>query len=456
MAGARGAEITILGSGPAAVATACGLRRLGHEISLIGVPGNTAFEGVSERTLALLHQWGLAAAADSLGGAGERLGSWAGRDLAGNREYVVDRAHFDAALVTDAASSGVTIVSDRVIGYARGAGHWRVRTRHASIDCRVVIDARGRRVRRAVDKGPDLIAVCQRFRTRHAAKVLTRIEALPQGWCWLATNGRGMSWLQAVCSRNERSLRFGLERHLGSILAAAPQTAAALAGATSEGVALARAATASLSVRQDVGGVFCTGDALVAFDPLSGQGIYEALRSAAVTVAAAHSYCSAGEWGPVARFVRERACDLWGRRSESAALFYEQQAGQMPSAFWVRSAAAYADCQLADRFAVAGEPRIQRRPVLDGSLIELRRVVVTAQSPRGVWQVDGIDLAELVDFLRAAHTTDVERIALRFSCSPKAVAHAMQWLRAHGLLGAGCKYGAGSDGGVKSSGSSRE
>ena len=433
--GGRSADITVLGSGPAAVATACGLRRIGHEVLLIGLPGNTAFEGMSARTLALLHQWGLAAAADNVGGPGERQGSWAGRDLEGNREYVVDRARFDRALLTDAASSGVTIVSDQVIGYERGGGRWRVRTRHASIDCRVVIDARGRRVRRALRKGPDLVAVCQRFRTRQSAKMLTRIETFPQGWCWLAASGHGMSWLQAVCSPNEPSLRFGLERHLGSILASAPRTAAALSGAIPEGGPLARAATASLSVHQDVPGVFRAGDALVALDPLSGQGMYEALRSAAVAVAAARSCCSPGEWGPAARFVRERACDLWRRRSESAALFYEQQAGRTPSAFWVRSAAAYAACQDVDQSAATGEPRIERRPVLNGSLIELRRVVVTAQSPRGVWRVDAVDLAELVDFLRATHTMDVERIAQRFSCPPEAAAHAMRWLRAHGLLG---------------------
>jgi flavin-dependent dehydrogenase len=433
--GGRGAEITILGSGPAAVATACGLRRIGHEVSLIGAPGNTAFEGVSERTLALLHQWGLAAAADSVGGPGERLGRWAGRKLAGNREYVVDRAQFDRALLIDAASRGVTIVSDRVIGYERDAGHWQVRTRHARFDCRLIVDARGRRVRRALRKGPDLIAVCQRFRTQQTAKVLTRIEAFPQGWCWLATNGRGMSWLQAVCLRSELSLRFGLERHLGCILAAAPQTSAALSQATPEGDPLARAATASLSEQQDAPGAFLAGDAMVALDPLSGQGMYEALRSATVAVAAAHSYRSAGDWDPIDRFLRERARDLWRRRSESAALFYAQQAEETPSAFWIRSAAAYAASQGADQSAATGEARIEFRPVLNGSLIELRRVVVTAQSPRGVWRIDAVDLAELVDFLRVAPTRDVERIAQQFSCSPAAVAHAMQWLSAQGLLG---------------------
>lgn len=434
MAGGRSVEIGILGGGPAAVATACGLRRLGHDVSLIGVPGNKAVEGVSARTLALLREWGLAAAADSVRGPGERLGSWAGRDLAGGREYLVERAQFDHALLGDAASAGVTILSDRVIGYGYDGGRWRVRSRDAKIDCRVLVDARGRRVCRAARKGPGLIAVCQRFRTRQAATVMTRIEAVPDGWCWLATS-RGMGWLQVVSSREAPSLRSGLERHLSSFLTAAPQTAAAVSDATPEGPPLARAATASLSVQRNVPGTFGAGDALLALDPLSGQGMYEALQSATVAAAAAHSLLSGSEWDVIARFVHERACELWRRRSEVAELFYAQQARQTPSAFWVQSAAAYAACRCVDRPARTGTPRIERRPVLNGSLIELRPVVVTARSPRGVWRVDAVDLAELVDFVRAAHTTNVEHAARHFSCSPAAVTRAMQWLRAHGLLG---------------------
>lgn len=434
MAGARSVQIGIMGAGPAAVATACGLRRLGHEVSLVGVCGNTAVEGISGRTLSLLRQWGLAAAADSVCGPGERLGGWAGRDLTGNREYLVDRAQFDHALLSDAAAEGVTILSDRVIGYGYDRDRWRIRTRHASIDCRIVVDARGRRACKAARKGPDLIAVCQRFRVPQSAKVLTRIEAVPQGWCWLAANG-GMSWLQVVSSPEEPSLRLGLERHLGDFLAAAPKTAAVLSAATPEGAPLARAATASVSVRQDVPGALGAGDAVLALDPLSGQGMYEALRSATVAVAAAHSVLSGGDWDLVARFVRERICDLWRRRSESAALFYEQQARHTPSSFWRRSAAVYSACRGGDRSAPAGAARIEHRPVLNGPLIESRRVVVTAQSPRGVWQVDGVDLAKLVDFLHTAPTTNVEHAARHLCRPPAAVARAMQWLSAHGLPG---------------------
>ena len=256
-------------------------------------------------------------------------------------------------------------------------------------------------------------------------------------------------------SPKEPSLRAGLERHLGRFLAAAPQMAAALSDATPAGVPLVRAATATLSQCPDMPGALRAGDALLALDPLSGQGMYEALRSAHVTTAAAHTFLMTGEWEPIERFLGERMKELWHRRNATAALHYRRQAEITPSAFWRQAASQY-ESILAQPSATPEGARIEWRPVLNGTLIQLRRVVVTPQTPRGVWQVEAVDLAELVDFLRAAHTTDVERIALRFSCSPKAVAHAMQWLRAHGFLGAGCKYGAGSDGGVKSSGSSRE
>lgn len=430
MAVALRTEIAILGAGPAAVATACALRRLGHEVLLIGVPRNTSVEGVSERTLTLLREHGLAAAADMVCGPGERAGSWAGVDVAGNAEYVVQRSRLDHALLADAAASGVRIRAERVIRYERLGALWRVHTKRDYVDCRVAIDARGRRAQRSPRRGPDLIAVCQRLRTRRTGRVLTRLEAIPQGWCWLAADGRGMSWLQVTCGR-EPSLRLGLEEHMRRLVAAAPRVAAELSAAVAAGAPVARAATPALCTQPAAVGVIRAGDASVAIDPLSGQGMYEALRSVVAVTGAVRGYL-AGSWDPAARFMDERSRELWQRSSVIAAHHYGQQAQQTPSPFWSGAAACYRAMQPA--LPAPGGVRIDTRPVLNGARIELRRVVVTPQSPRGVWKVDAIDLPELIDFLREARSTDVERVARHFDCPPAAAARAMQWLRQHGLL----------------------
>lgn len=424
-------EIAILGAGPAAVGAACALRRLGHEVVLIGVSRNTAVEGVSERTLTLLRECGLAAAADSICGPGERVGAWAGADLAGNTEYIVHRAQLDEALLTDATSSGVAVLEERVIRLDRLGALWRVHTERERVDCRVVIDARGRRAQRGSSTGPELIAVCQRFRTPQTGRVFTRVEAIPQGWCWLAADGRGMSWLQVTTGR-EPSLRAGLEQHLRRLIDAAPGVAADLSDATSSGAPIARAATQILCTHADAPGLIRAGDAAVALDPLSGQGMYEALRSVAAVTGAVRGFLS-GEWAAVTQFMGERAREIWQRRSATAAQHYGLQAETTPSPFWTEVAARYRSIQPAPP-ASAGA-RIDSRPVLNGSRIELRRVVVTPQTPRGVWKVDAVDLPDLIDFLDSTHTTDLERAARHLRCPPAAVARALQWLGMHGLLG---------------------
>ncbi|HEV7135256.1 MAG TPA: hypothetical protein VGN43_01360 [Steroidobacteraceae bacterium] len=436
------ADIAILGAGPAAVATGCGLRRLGHDCVLIGAPRNTAVEGMSERTQSLLRQAGLVAAAATLRGPTERTGTWAGEPLPGGGECVVHRAELDAALLIDAVSSGMTVRKERALGYERHGSLWRVRTEHGELLCRVLVDARGRRAQRAMLRGPELIAVCQRFHYRHAGHSFTRIEAAPQGWCWLAVS-RGIGWLQVTSSRKEPSLRRGLEQHIGRFIAAVPPMAAALADAAPLGAPLARAATATLSADPQMAGMLRVGDAALALDPLSGQGIYEALRGADITTAAAHTFLATGQWEPIEQFLAERARELWQRRNATAAVHYLRQAQSTPTLFWSQSAAHYQSIR-APRGSAARVPRIERRPVLNGMRIEVRRVVVTPQCPRGVWQVEAVDLPELMDVMEArnapdapdAKRGDVERAAGYLRRPPRAIAHALQWLHAQGLYGA--------------------
>ena len=435
------AQIAVLGAGPAAVATACGLRRLGHDVVLIGTCRNAAVEGMSERTVALLREHGLMAAAGRVHGPGERAGLWAGAELAGSREYVVDRAELDPALLGDAVCSGVTVRRERSLGYERLGPDWRVRTEHGEVRCRVVIDARGRRAQRTLHRGPELISVCQRFRNRHTGRLVTRIEAVPQGWCWLARS-RGMSWLQVTSSRTEPSLRSGLSQHLAQFLGGAPQMAALLSDATADGAPVARAATATLSADPHLPGVLRAGDAALALDPLSGQGVYEALRSAHIATAAAHTFLATGQWELIERFVGERLLELWQRRNATAAEHYLHQARITPSAFW-RQAASHYQALRPQRSASPPGARIEWRPVLDGLLIRMRRVVVTAQAPRGVWQVETVDLAELLDVLGMV-SMDVERAARHLLRPAAAVEEALRWLRGQGVgAGAGVLPGQG-------------
>ena len=422
-------EIAILGAGPAAVATACALRRLGHEVMLIGVSRNTAVEGISARTLTLLREYGLAAETYGICGPGERVGSWAGADLVGSQECIVHRAQLDRALFADATSSGVPTRAERVIRHERRGALWRVHTERERVDCLVVVDARGRRAQRESFKGPDLVAVSQRFQTRRTGRVFSRLEAIPQGWCWLADDGQGMSWLQVTCGK-ERSLRWGLRQHIRRCVEEVPGVAAHLSRAVWSGAPMARAATQSLCVRPGGPGLIRAGDAAVTVDPLSGQGMYEALRSVAAVIGAARGFLS-GDWSAVARFMDERAREIFERTSITAAHHYTAQAERTQSPFWVEASARYRSILPAPK---AGGVHIDNRPVLNGSRIQLRRAVVTPKTPRGVWKLDAVDLPRLIEFLDATDAIDLERAALHLSCPPTAVARALNWLSVHGLL----------------------
>jgi 2-polyprenyl-6-methoxyphenol hydroxylase-like FAD-dependent oxidoreductase len=424
------ADIAILGAGPAAIATGCALRRLGHEVMLIGRSRTRAVEGMSERTLTLLRQNGLESAAQAVRGPAERTGAWAGEAVPGGAEYIVDRAELDAALLADAAAHSVPIRGERVLGYECQETHWQVRTEGGTVLCRTLVDARGRRAQRPVRRGPELIAVCQRFQLQDVGQRLTRLEATDHGWCWLAIDG-GLGWLQVTSSRQAPSLRLGLRQHLAHFLAAAPQMAAILSGALALGAPVARAATATLSAEPQGPGAQRVGDAAATLDPLSGQGVYEALRAAHIATAAAHTYLLSGQWQPIRQFLRERTCELWERRNATAALHYQRQAQSTPSAFWSGAAAPYSSAGSPH----AGEfqaPHLEWRPVLNGVRIEPRRVLVSPRFPRGIWQLESIDLPELIDILHK-FGGDIECASQQLSRPAPSVARAVKWLRAQGL-----------------------
>jgi flavin-dependent dehydrogenase len=429
------ADIVVLGGGPAAVATACRLRRLGHGVQLIGLARGAAVEGLSWRTLELLRAGGLNEAAESASGAGARSGTWAGTPVPQSMEYVLDRSVFGAALMRDAQTCGVPVRAERVVRVAAAAGRWRVQTVSDAVDCDVVVDARGRRVQRIRERGPGLVAVGQRLRLGASSGVFTRVHALVHGWCWIASDGRGMGWLQSTVSSRDARLRDGLARHMAECLAAVSARNAELGAAVAVGVPVARASSATWAARSAQPGFLAIGDAQVAIDPLCGHGIYEALRAAELAGAAVHSLLEGVEWPLVERFLAERVASLWRRRNAAAAEFYGRQAQFTPSEFWRASARRYETLSAAGAAQTPCTPGVERRPVLNGNAIEERAVVVTEQFPRGVWQVGRVDVVRLLELAGRSSRLDVRDLAQRLDRPVAAVSGALKWLQTAGVLG---------------------
>ena len=431
------AEVAVLGAGPAGVATACALRRLGHTVTLFGCGRRGTLEGLSARALALLQHLGLTHAAACAMQPAERGGRWGGSPVSAGHEFIVDRLILDRALRDDAAAYGVCLEEEFALAIEPDAGGYRVRTRSGTYRAGVLIDARGRRSGRALARGPSLIALSQRLSAVRARPPRTLIWPLDDGWCWFASNGAGGAVVQLIAASRGLARGATPAQRLRECLGALAACESALRDARLEGEPHARAASARLSAAAPAPGCVRAGDAAVSMEPLSGHGIYEALSSAGAASAAAHTHLAGHSWEPVERFLTERACERWRTAIARAAAFYEQQAAATPTTFWRQCAGAYAELLEPRAPEERPEGAWHLRPVLNGSVIEMRRVAVTRERPRGVWQVDQVELARLEEFLLAEPAAGVAQAARYLACPPAAVVSAVGWLRAHGLLKSG-------------------
>lgn len=203
----------------------------------------------------------------------------------------LDRARFDALLRTLARESGAELRAARVVRLAPrpdGSG-WRIGTAEGeSCEARFLVDATGRTgalarrlgVRRERDTA--LAAVVAWVRAEDAREARTILEAVPEGW-----------WYSALLPGDERVLAFHGEARDVAALRRDPKAWAARLGATrwvregldalladpAEGLLEPLRTTDAAGARLDrFAGEnwLAVGDAALAFDPLSSQGLLTA------------------------------------------------------------------------------------------------------------------------------------------------------------------------------------
>ncbi len=416
-------EVIVLGAGPAGSAVARRLASSGIRVALVGAAQRPGLEGVSDRSRALLAEESVDS--DALQGPLPRRGHWGGRIVEG-REWLVERACLAEALVQRAALAGADAHRTAATEVTRVADAWCVSTGAGeTLRAPVLVEARGRRG--PALRGPLLLAVGRRYRRGRCGARETRIEPADFGWCWWVERDDDL-WVQMVA-------RPGRGHPSGWAAAAArqiPGLARVLEGATPLGEPSACAAHARYGLnRRELAAEpkfrpWRVGDAAVALDPLSGQGIHQALKSARLVATAILSVMNGGDAALAERFVTERHEEDFERGVRIASEFYGQNAEQ--GGFWAQTAEAYGALRALRGRAGAAARRIERRPALvDGRIVE-REVVISDAHPRGVLQVAGVPLAELVRHLdenRGATPTSVSRCLGR---PDRAVAAAMHWL----------------------------
>ncbi|MFM9136028.1 MAG: NAD(P)/FAD-dependent oxidoreductase [bacterium] len=285
------ADIVVVGGGPAGCAFAVAAVRCGHRVTLLDEgrrlrtwPGEALPAGGGELAASVF-------GADVLDGHAPAYGtaaSWGSAEVVdqsfmahwSGHGWHLDRAAFDASLRAVAQAAGVTVVTERMSALEGDAGDWRVNGRWAG---EWLVDASGRagavvsRMDIARIRVDEQVALVGTVADRGGERVTT-VEAVRDGWWYTAPLPGGRRVVAYVTDADlvtdDRSRRFAESlaetHHVRSI-------AGSVDGAE------VHAYPADTTYRESLTGPgwLAVGDAAVAFDPLSSQGLVTGIVMAA-------------------------------------------------------------------------------------------------------------------------------------------------------------------------------
>lgn len=435
MSGAEPA-VLILGAGPAGAAVALGLRRLGHVAVIISEWRRfAAVEGVSLRVLEGLRSAGLGRALGCAAAPSQRHVQWNGTASAQNIEYILDRPCFDAGLREDLRAAGVELIEAQVLAVEEDGPGWRVRLDDGRELCGAfLVEARGRQAPLnqkggKARRGPETLSLLNRWQGG-PGPLASAVESLPDGWAWMARLGDGRCYWQLTLDvassqlpPREHLLDYCRERRAASLLAREFFGA----GEQRELDLHARSSTAILSLEACGDNWIRVGDAAMAVDPLSGNGIFQSLSSALQAPLVINTLLRAPERAALARrFHQQRVEHLFLRFARVGRDFYASEERWAGQPFW-QARRTWPDQQPSHAPADFSGLRIERAPVLRGEFVDEAEVVISADQPLGIWHLDGMELAPWLRRLRS------EPEARVLADLPVERRRAFQgWLLAHG------------------------
>lgn len=438
-------RIAVLGAGPAGVAAAIGLRRAGEEVVLVGEPRRfAAVEGVSMRVLEGLRAAGFSRALGSFAPPSPRCVSWNGTRSHANSESLVDRQAFDAAALDDARDSGVRVVCGRVTSWTQGAGGHLVQFLQdqaaQTLEADFVVEARGRAAPGRGDsrvRGAETVSLLQYWKgpsgSAHSA-----VESCADGWAWMAALADGRRYLQLTLDvasamlPPKKALGAFCRERFEKIAAARPF----LDRAKPVGEPHARTSTPILHAAVTGDGWIRVGDAAMAVDPLSGNGIFQALSSALQAPAVIGTLLHDPVRAALARrFHEQRIEHLFLRFARIGRDFYAQESRWAGQPFWsVRRG--WPDALPIHRPTRPDEVHVALRPVLDDGRIVEDEVIITPDQPLGIWQAGGLAVAPLLQAIRrrAPQTSAEEVLRTRLGGEPSRAAALAAWMRREGWI----------------------
>ena len=402
-------HIVVLGAGPAGTVCALGLHRLGYAVTVVTIPRLfSAIEGVSERVLSALKQAGLDLALATVDQACVRQVVWNAVDNAQNHEFLLDRPSFDRALIAQLEQEGIRVLQQsavKVVPTSSGFQVWLNDGHRLNAD--FLVEARGRQASASGKgvRGPEALSLLNRWQGQPTT-AKTTVTSVPDGWSWMAQLADGRCYWQLTLDVNsahlppkQQLLDYCTRRRLQCAVA---QSFFADQPCDVENIDFhARSSTSTLS-QACVGQHWIRiGDAAMAVDPLSGNGIFQSLSSALQAPAVIHTLLQRPENMALAQqFHQTRVENLFMRFARLGRDFYQQEQQWPTEPFW-QARRQWPDQALMHQETLLDDLQVVERPVVQHSFIVGQSVVVTPDQPLGIWHVDGIALAPFVKQMKA-------------------------------------------------------
>ncbi len=355
-------DVLIVGAGPAGCAAAISLADFAPELTVCLVDAAMADdarigETVPPQIKPILEHLGLwpAFSGDGHGTSYRTLSAWGTPRLLSNEflfqtqqvGWRLDRFRFDAMFLAAAKARVAAHVANKVVHLAVADGIWRVRLGDGTTrTARAVVDATGRAAVLARLHGlrptrlDRLVGAFMYFDDPAASAQDLVIEAVRDGW-WYTTalpGGRRVVVFMTDADLARRLEMGQLESWLRAFRAT-DHVAAAASRARPLGQPRLHGAGSQMLAGDTSHPLLCVGDAASCFDPVSGQGIVKALRSAIFASYAIGDWLKRNDSGGLQRYRAFIKAEFAAYRQT----LHEYYAGERrwpASAFWQRRHAA--------------------------------------------------------------------------------------------------------------------
>ena len=170
---------------------------------------------------------------------------------------------------------------------------------------------------------------------------------------------------------------------------------------------ITREATSYISKEIISKNILKIGDAACAVDTLLGNGVFQALSTALISLYVINTllYGSNADKLVATSFFKDRVNDIFFRYARMGREFYSLEK-QFINKFWVQRSI-WPDLKKYNKSSSLNEIRIKRKAILIEPFIKAHDVVITNNMPMGIWRLERINLVNIVKKL--LEITKVER-----------------------------------------------